>query len=118
VATRGTVPGLYRNAVAVPGWDIRIASTWRTRALGLLLLPPLATQQGLWISPCASVHTVGMRCVIDVVFVDRHHRVVKLAPHIRPFWGAVGWGAHSTLELHRGAIEALALRVGEELTVR
>ena len=45
-----------------------------------------------------------MPCPIDVEFVDRELRVVKVVPEMRPFRVAIAFGgAHSALELNAGA---------------
>lgn len=44
--------------------DVR-AVRWMWRALGLLARTPLARPSGLWLAPCASGHTLGMRLTID-----------------------------------------------------
>jgi len=59
-----------------------------------------------------------MRFAIDVVFVDREERVVKVVPHLTPWKLAFGFGARSVIELAAGAAERLRIRVGEPLTVR
>jgi hypothetical protein len=45
--------------------------------------PLLSEAQGLLLNPGGSVHTFGMPCVIDVVFLDHQWRVLKLAPALR-----------------------------------
>lgn len=104
---------LRHNGQPVAGWHIRVARTWWQRAVGLLATPALHRGQGLWIAPCGSVHTVGMRYPIDVVFVDASGTVRKLVRRLRPFRGAWCWGAHATLELRAGAIDELGLVRGD-----
>lgn len=94
------------------GHRIRLATSWWPRLIGLLTTRSLDNPCGLWIEPCASVHTMGMRYAIDVVFVRRDGTVAKVVPRLKPWRAAVCPGAASTLELRAGLADALALRPG------
>lgn len=106
---------LLRNGEPLAGWQVWLATSWWQRAVGLLGTSRLPERTGLWIEPCASVHTIGMRYAIDVVFVDAAQRIVKLSPGKRPFGAAACRQAKAVLELGDGGIAVLALRVGERL---
>lgn len=88
------------------------------RMRGLLGRPALKRDEGLLIEPCSSIHTVGMRYVLDIVFLDAAHRVVRLCRHVVPLRMAFGWGARSTLEMADGEIDRLGLNVGDQLQWR
>jgi uncharacterized membrane protein (UPF0127 family) len=92
------------------------ADSSETRTRGLLGRDGLAPGEGLWISPCEWVHMFGMKFAIDVVVLDKGHRVVGTKPDLRP--GRIGplfWGAHSTLELPVGAIAASGTVKGDQI---
>jgi uncharacterized protein len=61
-----------------------LADRWWERLRGLIGQPPLPAGDAVLLSPCQSVHTWGMRHPIDVVFLDREHRVVALYPALPP----------------------------------
>lgn len=95
-----------------------VARSFLARGRGLIGRKALAAGEGLLIRPCSSVHSFFMRFPIDVVFVDRHDRVVGLTeamPPNRPYAGA--WGARYVIELPSGAIAATGTRVGDALCV-
>jgi uncharacterized protein len=100
------------------GLRIRQALSWGARALGLLATPRLDDPCGLWISPCPSVHTFGMRYAIDVAFLSAEGRILRLCPALRPWRAAGARGAHSTLELRAGLAQQLGLQPGQVLTLR
>ena len=52
------------------GDKVRTASTFFSRFVGMLGTAAIADGEGLWIVPCRSVHTLGMRYPIDVAFLD------------------------------------------------
>jgi len=94
--------------------DLETASTpWR-RMKGLLGRSALPEGSGLLIRPCRAVHTWFMRFPIDVVFVDRDGRVVRIAAELAPFRTASGgWRARAVIELPAGSAAAAGLREGD-----
>ena len=91
-----------------------VAETWWTRARGLLGRPHLASDQGLWIAPCASVHGLGMSYPIDVVFLDAAQRIRRCA-RLQPWGMALCRDAAMTIEIAAGACHRLALEPGQHL---
>jgi uncharacterized membrane protein (UPF0127 family) len=59
-----------------------------------------------------------MRFPIDVVFVDRQARVVKVAQRVKP-WRLLlgGKGAHAVIELPAGALAAAEVNPGDQLDI-
>src|SRR5437762_12292159 len=75
------------------------------RMRGLLGRDGLGEGEGLLLRPASSVHTFFMRFPIDVVFLDRHGVVKRVAEHVRP-WRTVGCrGAKAVVELAAGEAE-------------
>lgn len=56
----------------------------RSRLLGLALLGDLPFDQALLFARCRSVHTLGMRLPIDIVFLDRTGAAVRVVTAARP----------------------------------
>ncbi|MCH8921380.1 MAG: DUF192 domain-containing protein [Chloroflexi bacterium] len=75
----------------------------------------LGEEEGLLIEPCSSIHTMFMRFSIDVIFLDKEHRVVKVAT-VPPFRAALGRGSHAVLEVPAGTAERNGLEVGDALS--
>ncbi|HUI59683.1 MAG TPA: DUF192 domain-containing protein [Steroidobacteraceae bacterium] len=94
---------------------VRVADNFLTRALGLLIGRPLGATEGLLIAPCASIHTVGMRYAIDVVFVDRQGRVLKVCPEVPAGRIRLARGARGVLELRAGTAARHGLVAGVRL---
>ncbi len=105
---------LHRGAQClVP--QVRHARHWHQRLFGLLVLPRLQPGQGLLIEPCASVHTLGMRYPLDLLFLSSSNQVLGWRENVAPWRAASQRGARSTLELPTGSIAQLAPRTGETL---
>jgi uncharacterized protein len=58
-----------------------------------------------------------MRFPIDVVFLDRELRVLKVVPRLSPWRFASGRGARAVLELAAGECERRGLRPGDRLVM-
>jgi uncharacterized membrane protein (UPF0127 family) len=107
--TRGTT-------LSGPG---RIADNAWTRLVGLLRDKSLAEGDGLWITPCNSIHSFGMRFIFDAVFLDRDLRVVHLVRRMKPWRiSKVVFAAKSVLELPPGVIDASATEIGDQFDLR
>jgi len=92
------------------------ASTLWQRLRGLIARPPLKTGEGLLITPCSSVHTIGMRYPLDLVFLDRNGHVVKCVAGLKPYRMAAAHKARHTLELPAGSIADSNVAVGDRMT--
>jgi len=92
----------------------RAASLW-PRLRGLLGRPGLGPSAALLIERCGAVHTVGMRFALDLVFLDRSWRVVRVVRNVRPgrlmVWG--GWRAVRVVEAAAGGVALEGVRPGE-----
>ena len=94
--------------------EVRLARSLWARFWGLMGRRSLPDGHGLLIRPCSSVHMFFMRFPIDVIFLDRDNRVVKIIPAMKPWRAALGGrGAHSALELNAGAAGAAGLAEGD-----
>lgn len=95
---------------------VQAAHSYWARLVGLLGRSSLKQGEALLIEPCNSVHTLFMRFAIDVVYLDKSHRVVKAVSALRPFRVSMGAkGAHAVIELPSGTIASTQLAVGDEL---
>jgi uncharacterized protein len=92
-----------------------VADGFLTRLRGLLGRRELPRDEGLLINPCSSIHTWFMRFPIDVVFLDRDLRVVRVAADVGPWRLRWGRGARQVLELAAGEAAARGIGVGDRL---
>lgn len=84
--------------------SVEVANSSAARSKGLLGRRGLGPGEGLWIVPCESVHTFGMKFPIDLVYLDREHRIRKIRKRVHPWRISACFTAHSVLELAAGAI--------------
>jgi hypothetical protein len=98
------------------GDKVRTASTLLARFVGLLGTAAIAEGEGLWIVPCRSVHTLGMRYPIDVAFIDARGVVVGILEGLPPNRvGRVFREARGALELPSGILAATGTVPGDRL---
>jgi len=97
----------------------RVADTLLTRLVGLLRDKTLESGDGLWIVPCNSIHSIGMKFVFDAVFLDKNLRVVHLVHEMKPWRiSKIVFSAHSVLELPAGLISQTATEMGDQFEMR
>lgn len=109
---------LVRNAASgrVLAWRVRRADGWLERAVGFLPRGSIAPEEGMWFEHCGAVHTIGMRTALDVVFLDRDLRVLRVVPGVPPQRLYVGArGAFVVAEFGPGFAKANPLAVGDQL---
>jgi uncharacterized membrane protein (UPF0127 family) len=94
-----------------------LADTALARMKGLLGRAQLPAGEGILLRPASSVHTGFMRFPIDVVFLDRDSRVLKIAAEVGPWKAAGAKKAKAALELPAGEAQRNGLRVGEKLVL-
>lgn len=92
-----------------------IADSSKTRKTGLLKHDRLENGEGLWIAPCEGVHTVGMKFPIDVLFLNKKRKVVKVRAAMPRWRMALCLRAHSVLELPSGTAAATNTASGDQL---
>ena len=95
--------------------SLEVADSASRRNKGLLGRERLSPGEGLWIVPCEAVHTFGMQFPIDLVYLDRKHRIVKTRGHVRPGRLSVCLSAHSVIELPSGTVRDTQTRPGDTL---
>lgn len=95
--------------------QLELAGSEATRRKGLLGRNGLAPGEGLWIVPCESVHTFFMRFPIDLVYLDKKHRIRKVRSAVGAWRLSVCLTAHSVLELPAGTIRATQTERGDQM---
>ena len=85
------------------------------RLRGLIGRPAPNPGEGLWIEPCAAVHTFGVREALDLVFVSGCMVVQRVEAAVPPRRVHIGPGARAVLELRAGEARRIGLRAGLRL---
>jgi len=97
---------------------VSVADAIWSRFWGLMGRRCLPEGHGLLLRPSSSIHTAFMRFAIDVVFLDRQNRVVKVVAGMKPFRLAAALrGGHNALELPAGAAQGAGVERGDRLVL-
>ena len=95
-----------------------IADTLSGRIKGLLGRKKLKEGEALVIKPCNSVHTFFMRFSIDLLFVDRQERIVKIVQAMPPFrLSSISFSASYVIELPAGSISSTQTKIGDRISL-
>lgn len=97
------------------GIKVSITETTRERMRGLLDHDRLPLDEALLLKRCGSVHTFGMRFAIDVLFLDRHQRIVAIRHDVPKRRMLFNLRATQTLEMPAGTARKHGLAVGAPL---
>lgn len=85
--------------------EVRIADNFFSRLKGLMFAEKIEGYGGLLITRCNSIHTCFMKFNIDVVFLDKNQKVVKVIRELRPWrMTPMYFSASQVLELQGGTL--------------
>lgn len=107
---------LTRNTIVSD--NAKIADTFFSRSKGLLGRESLDKDETLIITNCNSIHMFFMKFAIDVIFVDKKNRVVKLVENIKP-WAItpIYFKANFVIEASLNTIKKSQTQLGDKLQI-
>jgi uncharacterized membrane protein (UPF0127 family) len=88
-----------------------------SRRKGLLKRDFLEEGSALVIAPTNAIHTFFMRFAIDVAFVARDGRVLKVRRALPPWRMSAAWRGFAVVELAAGALDRAEVQPGDLLRV-
>jgi uncharacterized membrane protein (UPF0127 family) len=97
--------------------EIEPAFDSKSRNRGLLGRARLDDGAALILAPCSSIHTFFMRFTIDVLFVKKDGRVVKMYSALPAWRIAFALGAFAAIELPAGTAAASDTRSGDTVVL-
>lgn len=93
-----------------------VANTRRTRRRGLIGQQSVTT--ALVLDNCHWIHTVGVKCVLDVAYLNADGAVIKIQ-HVRPMRIPLPVSkSHLVIEASAGSFERWGLQLGDVIEVR
>jgi uncharacterized protein len=90
------------------GLTLLVARTFRQRRRGLAKMTPLPAGHALRILKCNSIHTFGMRFALDLVWLARDGRVLRVDHGVAPRRMKLCVRARSVVETGAGEGDAFA----------
>ncbi len=95
-----------------------VAKTLMQRLKGLMFKENMPKNEALIFYSASCIHTCFMRFAIDLVYLDKDNKVMKIYNSINPWRLAYCLGSKTTLELAGGTASQAALRLGDTLELR
>ena len=108
---------------AVLATDVRFATSFIQRAVGLMGTKPLPSGKALFFKgtnmmPCNSIQTCFMRFPLDVIFLDSSMKVRSVQRDVKPWrmtWPVLG--AVTAIEMTSGTLDPSLIEIGDQLHV-
>jgi uncharacterized membrane protein (UPF0127 family) len=97
---------------------VEIANSFVSRGLGLIGRKDFGDRNGLLLKNTGAIHTFFVRFPIDVAFLDKDFKVLKIVENLKSFrLSPIVWKAKHTLELPQGSIKQHSLKVGSQIDI-
>ena len=89
--------------------NLEMKDSFLGRLIGLMGKKNLKKGQGIILKPCSQIHTCFMRFAIDVVFISKDFKVLKVIKKIKPWhFSPIVLKSIYTLEVAAGEIQDLS----------
>lgn len=93
------------------------ANTVFSRMKGLMFMDEMKGMDALLIDPCNSIHNCFVRFPLDVLFLDKNYRIVKIIRHFKPWrFSWIYFRAKMVIEMPSGKLSR-DIEVGDEVEV-
>jgi uncharacterized membrane protein (UPF0127 family) len=93
--------------------NVELANTFLTRFKGLMFRQSMADIDGMLITPCNAIHTIGMKFNIDIVFIDKQNKVTSIKSRMSKNSFTKDLSAKHVLELPAGRLEQTDIKPGD-----
>lgn len=98
--------------------SVKIAAMFISRLQGLIGTTSLPAGQCLVIKLCVSVHIFGMKYSLDIIFVDKNNRVLRIVSNLPPNRIACCSGGSYVMEIAGDSLDAAEINIGDYLKLR
>jgi len=95
--------------------DANIARTFSQRLIGLLLKKSISREEALIFYGVSSIHMFFMRFPIDVLYLDKEMKVLKIKHSLLPWRMSFCPKASITIELPAGKAKTTLAKTGDTL---
>jgi uncharacterized membrane protein (UPF0127 family) len=96
--------------------SLKITKNFFQRMKGLIGRDSIKEGEALFIKPCKSIHTFGMKFKIDAIFLDKENKVIALKKDLKPNrLSPIYLKASSVIELPSGTIDKAEIKIEDKL---
>ena len=115
---RRTLCVFNRTRESFLGLRVAPADTWQLGLRALSEKRGVTPEDGVWLVPSRGVHTIGVLCAIDLIYLDSANRVLHLVEQLGPFRvPPIKIKCASILALRSRAIYFSYTQIGDELLI-
>ncbi len=106
------IVNVTRNTTLARHTDV--ADSFWSRGRGLIGRRRLPEDHGLVIRPCNAIHTYFLSFPIDVLYLGRQSRVLRILPSLQPWRiGPIVWRGKAVVELPAGTAAQTGTMIGD-----
>ena len=98
--------------------NARQARSFFERLRGLMFKDSIADNDALFFYNAPSIHTFFMRFPIDILFLDKHMKIIKVHPAVGPGKLSCCRGAFCTIECAAGLCESKNIKPGDVIKIK
>lgn len=96
----------------------KIAKSFSSRLVGLMFKKSMEGFDGLLITQCNSIHTFFMRYDLDLIFLDKNYKVIKVIENKSPWrMSLMYFSSSQVLEVVGGTLKGRVLK-GDQLEIK
>ena len=108
---------IHKKTNRVIAHQVDYANDLMSRMKGLMFMDDMIGMDGLIIESCNSIHNCFVRFSLDVVFLDKNNKIVKIVRNFKPWrFSKIYFKAKRVLELKEGTLPEDVLE-GDEVEV-
>jgi len=109
---------IHKETQFVLGSDIKLADDMFSRMKGLMFIDKMQGMDGLMLDPGNSIHNCFVRFSIDVLFLSKDYKIVKVIRGFKPWrFTRIYFTATKVLELPEGTIPDY-VKAGDSIEVQ
>lgn len=98
--------------------QVKTAKSLISRGLGVILWKDFGPNNGLLLTDTNSVHTFLVRFPLDLVFLNKEMKIIKLTKNLKPYRiSPIVWQAKHVLEMPTGSIDKYNLAENDKINL-
>ena len=95
----------------------KVADSFLKRLRGLMFKKSIGEDEALIFYKAASIHTFFMRFPIDIIFLNKESKVIKICPNLKPWKMVFCLKSAITIEFQANKASINSLKIGDTLEI-
>lgn len=107
---------IYKENILISS-NVKVCNNFFSKLVGLLGRKNIEENEAYLFYKSPQIHTFFMMFIIDVVFVDKNNKIIKLYNNLQPFRITGFFNSKFTIEFKKGTVTKFALKIGDILII-